>query len=207
MNHILKVSDVIFWQILKLLEDYVGIVYGFGDFIQLDYSKNHWAPLTMAPESSKIVEICQMSKLIVKIHIHLQYKLHPFQNRSDCFNTAFTTSTEPLGNPIDCPWPPEVHFVSKSLLFHRDHFSQKAARALSWAAGMQPLVTYCYQFSLKCAIYFISFLHNCYQLSTCRLHTCQLLFDYLSTFIISTSDQLTTYQLYSLQNNPIGYHI
>ena len=41
MNHILKVSDVIFRQISKLLEDYVGIVYGFGGFIQLDKSKNH----------------------------------------------------------------------------------------------------------------------------------------------------------------------
>ena len=166
MNHILKVSDVIFRQISKLLEDYVGIVYGFGGFIQLDYSKNHWGHQNLL----------KMLKVWYVLNIYLQYKLHHFQNRSDCFNTAFTTSTEPLGNPIDCPWPPEVHFVSKSLLFHRDHFSQKAARALSWAAGMQPLVTHCYQFSLKCAIYFISFLHNSYQLSTC-----QLLVDHLST--------------------------
>ena len=118
---------------------------------------------------------------IMKIHIYLQYKFHPFQNRSDCFNTAFTTSTEPLGNPIDCPWPPEVHFVSKSLLFHRDHFSQKAARALSWAAGMQPLVTHCYQFSLKC--------YNCYQLDK-----------YLSTTYLSTTYILTTFWL------PINFH-
>ena len=143
-----------------------------------------------------------MLKVWYVLNIYLQYKLHHFQNRSDCFNTAFTTSTEPLGNPIDCPWPPEVHFVSKSLLFHRDHFSQKAARALSWAAGMQPLVTHCYQFSLKCAIYFISFLHNSYQLSTCQLlvdyflTTCRLPINYiLTTFWLPTNSyQLPSYQ-------------
>ena len=47
------------------------------------------------------------------------YKIHTLIPLIFCKNvsvwqwmTAFTT----LGNPIDCPWPPEVHFVSKSCL-------------------------------------------------------------------------------------------
>ena len=94
----------------------------------LDYFKNHWGHQNLL----------KMLKVWYVLNIYLQYKLHHFQNRSDCFNTAFTTSTEPLGNPIDCPWPPEVHFVSKSCSFIVTTFHKRLLELLVGQQGCNP---------------------------------------------------------------------